>query len=554
MSRSAPPILTVDDLTVDFLSDEAPARAVDSVSFQVSRGETLVILGESGSGKSVSTGAVMDLIDQPPGDIVGGRISFEGVSIGSLSREARRSINGRRIAMIFQDPLAYLNPIYTVGRQICEVFACHGVARGKAARERSIDILRRVGIPDPETRIDHYPHQFSGGQRQRVMIAMAIALKPDLLIADEPTTALDVSVQAQILDLLRDLQRETGMALILITHDLEVAASMADRVIVMNRGKIVEAGLARDVFVTPQHVYTKKLISALPHGDAAENSNRRSTALAGETVLRVENLTKEYVFSSGLFGRKTTFLAVNDMSFEVRKGETLGIVGESGSGKSSVARMLLRLNEPTSGKAFFDGEDIFAMDERRLLMFRRKVQMVFQDPYGSMNPRMNVRAIISEPWSIHADILPKARWKDRVVELLELVGLRPEHAGRYPHQFSGGQRQRIAIARALASEPELVICDEAVSALDVSIQAQVIDLLAGLRTRLGLSYIFITHDLPIVRHFADRILVMKQGEIVEEGATSVIFGRPGHIYTRSLLDATPVPKWLGTKEPIGTIS
>ncbi|UXN62540.1 ABC transporter ATP-binding protein [Phyllobacterium zundukense] len=547
MSQSAIPILSVDDLTVDFLSDGAPVRAVDCVSFEVNRGETLVILGESGSGKSVSTSAVMDLIDQPPGDIVRGRISFEGAPIGSLQGEARRSINGRRIAMIFQDPLAYLNPVYTVGRQICEVFECHGIAKGRPARQRAVDMLRRVGIPDPETRIDHYPHQFSGGQRQRVMIAIAIALKPDLLIADEPTTALDVSVQAQILDLLRDLQSETGMALILITHDLEVAASMADKVIVMNRGKIVEAGVAREVFTKPQHAYTKKLIAALPHGDAAENTNRRSTNPSGETVLRVENLTKEYALSSGLFGKKKkTFLAVRDVNFEVRKGETLGIVGESGSGKSSVARMLLRLNDPTSGKAIFNGEDVFAMDEHRLLAYRRKVQMVFQDPYGSMNPRMNVRAIISEPWSIHADILPKAKWKDRVVELLELVDLKPEHADRYPHQFSGGQKQRIAIARALASEPELVICDEAVSALDVSIQAQVIDLLADLRTRLGLSYIFITHDLPIVRHFADRILVMKQGEIVEEGPTSAIFGSPSHGYTRSLLDATPVPKWLET--------
>jgi peptide/nickel transport system ATP-binding protein len=554
MNQSAFPILTVDDLTVDFLSDEAPVRAVDGVSFSVDRGETLVILGESGSGKSVSTSAVMDLIDQPPGDVVGGRIAFEGTAIGSLCGEARRSINGRRIAMIFQDPLAYLNPVYTVGRQICEVFEAHGVASGKAARERGTESLRRVGIPDPEMRMDHYPHQFSGGQRQRVMIAMAIALKPDLLIADEPTTALDVSVQAQILDLLRDLQRETGMALILITHDLEVAASMADRIIVMNRGKIVESGMAKDVFTAPQHAYTKTLIAALPHGDAAESSNRRSTAASDETVLRVENLTKEYLFSTGLFGKKKAFVAVNNVSFAVKKGETLGIVGESGSGKSSVARMLLRLNEPTSGQAFLNDENIFAMDERRLLAFRRKVQMVFQDPYGSMNPRMNVGSIISEPWAIHPDILSKAKWKERVAELLELVGLKPEHADRYIHQFSGGQRQRIAIARALASEPELVICDEAVSALDVSIQAQVIDLLADLRTRLGLSYIFITHDLPIVRHFADRILVMKQGEIVEEGTTSAIFSNPSHAYTRSLLDATPSPKWLGIGEPSRPVS
>ncbi|MBB2972704.1 ABC transporter ATP-binding protein [Mesorhizobium sp. RMAD-H1] len=542
------PILKVEGLTVDFLSDQDPVRAVDNVSFQIERGETLVILGESGSGKSVSTSVVMDLVDRPPGHIVAGNIVFEGTDLGRLDAEARRSINGRQIAMIFQDPLAYLNPVYTVGRQIGEVFESHGSMPGAQIRERTIDLLRRVGIPDPERRVDHYPHQFSGGQRQRVMIAMAIALKPDLLIADEPTTALDVSVQAQILDLLRDLQRETRMALILITHDREVAAAMADRVVVMNRGQVVETGPARDVFSNPQHAYTKRLISALPHGSAVETSHRRSRDAAGGTILKVEQLTKEYALPSGIFGKPRTFRAVSDVSFDVGRGETLGIVGESGSGKSSIARMLLRLAEPTSGRALYRGDDVFAMHARELLKFRRKVQMVFQDPYGSMNPRMNIRSIISEPWAIHRDILPKPEWRDRVAELLELVGLSPDHAERYPHQFSGGQRQRIAIARALASEPELVICDEAVSALDVSIQMQVIDLLADLRSRLGLSYIFITHDLPIVRHFADRILVMKQGEVVEEGSTTAIFDNPRHDYTRSLLAATPRPKWIACEE------
>jgi peptide/nickel transport system ATP-binding protein len=547
-----PHLLDVRDLTVDFLSLGGAFRATNSVSFHVDEGETLVILGESGSGKSVSASAIMGLIDTPPGEICSGKITYRGKDLDECSVEERRDLNGRKIAMIFQDPLSHLNPVYPIGWQLEEVFTAHGIATGADARAMAIEILRRVGIPEPEKRVDQYPHQFSGGQRQRIMIGMAIALRPEILIADEPTTALDVSVQAQILDLLRKLQAEEGLAIIMITHDLEVAASMADRVIVMNSGRIVEEGEARAVFENPQHGYTRTLIDALPHGDDHTKTALKRTADAGRPILEVKALNKFYGLPSSLFSASTQLHAVKDLSFNLAKGETVGIVGESGSGKSTVARVLLRLNSVSSGEALFHGRDIFHMDAKELLAFRRKVQMVFQDPYSSMNPRMTTFEIISEPWRIHKDIIDKSRWRARVVELLGLVGLKREHADRYPHQFSGGQRQRIAIARALACDPEVIICDEAVSALDVSVQVQVINLLAELRERLGLAYIFITHDLPIVRHFADRIIVMKSGEIVEQARTNQLFDKPQHAYTRQLINATPRPKW-HTVEPLDTV-
>lgn len=515
------PMLQVRDLSVEFHTATGTVRAVRNVSFSLARGKTLAILGESGSGKSVSSSAIMDLIDMPPGKITSGEIWFEGRDLLRLSRAQRREINGKRIAMIFQDPLSHLNPVYTVGWQIEETMTAHGSSKAQA-RSEALRLLARVGIPDPQVALGKYPHQFSGGQRQRLMIAMALALRPALLIADEPTTALDVTVQAEVLKLLQELQRETGMGILIITHDLGVVAEIADDVVVMNGGEIVEAGSTLQVYRNPAHPYTRKLIGAAPG-----KGEMHEPAQDGTPVLSVRHAHKSY----------GAFTAVHDVSFDLMAGETLAVVGESGSGKSTVAKMLLRLEEPTGGTALWKGRDLFSMSPAELYHLRRDLQMVFQDPTQSLNPRMTVWQLITEAWQIHPDILPKARWKERVAELLVQVGLRPEMASRYPHQFSGGQRQRIAIARALALEPQLIICDEAVSALDVSVQAQVIALLNDLRERLGISFIFIAHDLPVVRDFADHVMVMRQGRVVELGTVREVFDAPKDPYTRALLAA-----------------
>lgn len=534
MSEQA--LLEIRNLSIDFPSRAGTVHAVNDVSWSINPGETLAILGESGSGKSVSASAVLDLVDTPPAVIANGEILYRGRDLLKASKEERRAINGKKISMIFQDPLAALNPVYPIGWQIAETLRVHGVDKA-TAHARVIDLLATVGIDDPELRARQYPHQFSGGQRQRIMIASAIALEPDLLIADEPTSALDVTVQAQVLTLLKKLQAESGMGMVLITHDLGVVEKVADRVVVMQDGRIVEAGTAEAIMNSPQHPYTRRLLDAMPgrHGFAAS-----AAATEGRTLLEVDKVSRIYGILPGKAadaGPKA-IRAVDDASFVLRSGETLGIVGESGSGKSTLARMLLGLDKPTLGTIRFDGKDMNGMSTAETFKVRRRMQFVFQDPTASLNPRMTIGQIVSEPWAIHVDVLPKKEWRGRVIELLERVGLKADHIDRHPHQFSGGQRQRIAIARALALQPEIIVCDEAVSALDVSIQAQVIDLLKTLRNELGLSYIFIAHDLALVRDFATEVVVMYRGRIVEQGRTEDVYDNPQHDYTKRLLSAS----------------
>lgn len=514
-------LLEVRNLSVEFHTVVGVVKAVRNVSYHIDRGETLAILGESGSGKSVSAAAIMNLIDMPPGSISSGAILLDGQDLLKMPASERRKVNGRRIAMIFQDPLSHLNPVYTIGWQIREALTAHGTNSIQAQAE-ALRLMTRVSIPDPQHALDKYPHEFSGGQRQRVMIAMALALRPDLLIADEPTTALDVTVQAEVLALLEELQAETGMAVLIITHDLGVVAQIADRVAVMEKGVVVEAGTVREIYKNPQHPYTRKLIAAAPG-----RGEMHQPSIGREPVLSVRDVRKRY----------GSFEALKGVSFDLMAGETMAVVGESGSGKSTLARILLRLDEPDGGSALWKGRDLFTMSPTELYKLRRDLQMVFQDPTQSLNPRMTVFQLISEAWVIHPDILPKAKWRERVAELLVQVGLDREHMGRYPHQFSGGQRQRIAIARALALEPQLIVCDEAVSALDVSVQAQVISLLDMLRRKMGIAFIFIAHDLPVVRDFADHVMVMQKGNVVELGTVREVFETPRQDYTRALLAA-----------------
>tara|TARA_R110002124_G_scaffold112582_1_gene266748 strand:- start:990 stop:2612 length:1623 start_codon:yes stop_codon:yes gene_type:complete len=526
-------LLSIRDLSIALPVGADRPYAVKDINFDLAPGEILCIVGESGSGKSMSANAVMGLL--PQGVLPDcGSITFNGESILGLSEKEMLKLRGSRISMIFQEPLSALNPLMRVGAQIAEVFEAHCALTGAERRARALKLLDEVGIPDPEAAIRAYPFQLSGGQRQRVMIAMALALEPDILIADEPTTALDVTTQAQILKLIEDLRRARGMAVIFITHDFGVVADIADRVIVMKKGEVVESGTAHDVLLKPQHPYTRALIAAIPR-----LTHPHEVKEAEQTpILTVEGLQKSFSTGSGTFlGKRRVVKAVQDVSFELCAGETIGIVGESGSGKSTVGRCLVRLLDPDGGRVLMNGVDIADMSGVELRNQRRKLQMIFQDPFSSLNPRARVSRILTE--GLIAYGTSKSDAQARAQELLEMVGLDASAMKRFPHEFSGGQRQRIGIARALALDPSIIIADEAVSALDVSIQAQVLDLLAELKTQLHLSMLFITHDLRVAARICDRIIVMQKGRIVEAGPVGKVLHDPDTAYTRSLLDAIP---------------
>ena len=561
------PLLQIRDLQVDFVSEIGSATAVKDISLEVNRGEIVAIVGESGSGKSVTSLSILQLLPSPPARYVNGSILFSedgNAQINMLhqSPQQLRALRGHRIAMIFQEPMTSLNPVFTCGQQVMEAIREHQRVSQTEARARTLQLFQKVKLPNPELLMDRYPHQLSGGQKQRVMIAMAMSCNPSLLICDEPTTALDVTVQKTILQLIRSLQETEKMGVIFITHDLGVVAEVADRAIVMYKGAIVEQGSTSELFRNPQHPYTKGLLACRPvlhpkgqrlpvvsdfmsTGAIIRNNNvppqpKSNTTTDREILISVKDLNVWFPSEKTFLGKVLNYTkAVNNVSFDVYKGETLGLVGESGCGKTTLGRSLLRLIEPTGGTIIYNGSDLTAIKRDNLKQLRKDIQIVFQDPYSSLNPRITIGNAIAEPMRVHG-ILPTAtQRKERVMELLEKVDLKPEHFYRYPHEFSGGQRQRIVIARALALGPEFIVCDESVSALDVSVQAQVLNLLNDLKREFGFTTIFISHDLSVVRYISDRILVMNKGSIEEMGDAEQVYLHPQQEYTRQLIASIP---------------
>jgi len=576
-------LLEIKNLITEFRSDGESFKAVNDISFTLSKGETVGIVGESGSGKSVTSLSVMQLIPKPPGKISNGEILFHSQKRGCIDllkipRKELREIRGNEIAMIFQEPMTSLNPVYSCGSQVMESLMLHLNLSKEEAKKRTLELFNEVLLPRPEQIFKSYPHQISGGQKQRVMIAMAMCCNPSILIADEPTTALDVTVQATILDLMKSLQQKHNMGILFITHDLGVIAELADRVVVMYKGKIVEQGTVLDIFSNPQHPYTKGLLACRPQlnkrlkwlptvsdfmtvgseGELIENVSSINDVIknievsaddrkaqhkklyAKEPILKIKNLKTHFVTQKTILGKPVEMVhAVDDVSFDVYPGETLGLVGESGCGKTTLGRSILRLVEPSSGEVIFNGTDITKLSKKQLRKVRKHFQIIFQDPYSSLNPRLTIGQAIIEAMNVHGVLKNEYARKKRVIELLEKVNMKESHFYRYPHEFSGGQRQRICIARALALNPKFIICDESVSALDVSIQAQVLNLLNQLKREFNFTYIFISHDLSVVKFMCDKMIVMNKGKIVEMGDADEVYLNPQSDYTKNLIDAIP---------------